>query len=179
VDPLDGTTNFLHRIPVFAVSIGILKDGKLVFGVVHAPALGETWQAAAGGGAFCNDRPIAVSTTSTLSESLLATGFPVSRRGEALDGVLLTLRRALSACQDLHRHGCASLDLCSVAAGRLDGYWEPGLHPWDLAAGVRIVSEAGGRVTDLDGNPFDLGSGRVLATNGRIHDDLARVIAGG
>lgn len=171
VDPLDGTTNFVHGFPFFAVSIAFERDGQTEVGVVHAPALGETFHAIAGDGAFRNGERLRVSTTAGLIDSLLATGFPYDR-WERADNNLGAFARLTMATQGVRRVGAASLDLAYVAAGRLDGYWEIGLKPWDVAAGALIVSEAGGCVTDYAGGP-NVGSGaEIVATNGRLHDEL-------
>jgi myo-inositol-1(or 4)-monophosphatase len=177
VDPLDGTTNFVHRYPMFAVSIGLVHDGVPAFGCVHAPALGETFHAVRGGGAFLDGRPIGVSAVERVAESLLASGFPYNRR-EIVDELLARLRRVLMAGHGFRREGAAALDLCWVACGRLDGFWEQGLHAWDVAAGTLIVEEAGGRVTGFDGGPHDLFAGSTVASNGRIHDELRRLLFG-
>jgi myo-inositol-1(or 4)-monophosphatase len=177
VDPIDGTTNFIHGHPAFAVSIGLERDGRAVAGCVHAPAWRETFHAVEGEGAFLDGSPIRVSAVDRLDDALLATGFPYNRR-EIVDDLLRQVRAGVCAAQGIRRCGSAALDLCFVASGRLDGYWEQGLHPWDMAAGVLIVREAGGTVTDFDGSGFDLGSGRIVASNGRIHAGLQDTIAG-
>jgi myo-inositol-1(or 4)-monophosphatase len=172
VDPLDGTTNYAHGFPFFCVSIGLEVDQQLVLGVVYAPSLDELYVAQAGRGATCNGATIHVSTTDTLSESLLATGFPYDRSkfGRALRSfeVLSMQTRAV------RRAGSAVLDLCYVACGRLDAYWEHEVRPWDVAAGTVIVREAGGTVHGDDGGPFALEAGNILATNGRLQPALVR-----
>ncbi len=176
VDPIDGTTNFVHRFPFFAVSIGVEVDGEPALGVIHAPALGETYSATRGGGASLNGAPIRVSTTETLIGSLLATGFAYDRwerpRNNLAEFAALTMRT-----RGVRRAGAASLDLAYVAAGRLDGYWEFGLAPWDVAAGSLIVAEAGGRVTDIDGGHTHRSGDSILATNGPLHEPLGAVLA--
>ncbi|MBW4697841.1 MAG: inositol monophosphatase [Aphanocapsa lilacina HA4352-LM1] len=178
VDPLDGTTNFAHRYPVFCVSIGLLIDGTPVVGAVYDPVAGELFSAARGLGAFCNHRPIAISTTERLDRSLLATGFAYDRR-ETPDNNYAEFCQFTHLTQGVRRGGSAALDLAYVAAGRFDGFWERGLSPWDMVAGIVLVREAGGTVSAYDGAPLDLRSGRVLATNGALHpamvEQLGRV----
>ena len=176
VDPLDGTTNYAHGFPFFCVSIGLEVDGRMALGVAYAPSLDELFVAEAGGGATVNDRPIRVSTTAELPQALLATGFPYDRAEfpRALKSFeLLSLRS-----QAVRRAGSAVLDLCYVACGRLDGYWEHHVRPWDLAAGSLMVVEAGGAVTATDGSDFSVDGGQVLATNGVLHASLAATLVG-
>jgi myo-inositol-1(or 4)-monophosphatase len=175
VDPLDGTTNYLHGYAPWAVSIGLLFEGAPVFGVVHNVPNQEVYSAIRGLGAHCNGRRLEVSSVPRLDEALLASGFPYNRR-EVLDTLLARIRRALLVCQGFRRSGAASMDLCHVATGSLDGYWEQGLGPWDMAAGLVVVQEAGGVVTDFSGGAVDLFGGRVVASNGRFHDTLLRVL---
>ncbi|HEX5052139.1 MAG TPA: inositol monophosphatase family protein [Planctomycetota bacterium] len=180
VDPLDGTTNFVHGLPFFAVAIGLAFQNVPVVGVVHAPALGETFVASAGGGSrrvFADGREqvLRVSATSEVADALLATGFSYNRNEPGRDDNSARLARVLPRCRDVRRLGSAELDLCYVAAGVYDGYWELYLAPYDVAAGAVIVREAGGRVTDLDGGEDWLFGGQVLATNGRVHDELRRL----
>ena len=174
VDPLDGTTNFAHGYPLFAVSIALEVEGRIEVGVVHDPSRGETFAARRGGGATLDGRPLRVSSTDTLARALLVTGFPYSihERPEPTVGLL---RRFLLASQGLRRDGSAALDLCYVAAGRFDGFWELELKPWDVAAGSLIVSEAGGRVTNLDGSDFRIDAGAILATNDRLHEAMLAI----
>ncbi|MFO0723682.1 MAG: inositol monophosphatase family protein [Myxococcota bacterium] len=176
VDPLDGTTNFVHAFPMFAVSIGVLAYGVPVLGVIHAPALGETFAGGLGVPARLNHRPIQVSKTDTLSRALLSTGFPYDRR-ERIDLLLRVVRAGLMNAHDVRRCGSAALDLAYVATGRTDGFWERGLSPWDVAAGQALIESAGGRVTAFGGGPHDLFGGNVLATNGAIHEALDAMIA--
>jgi len=175
VDPLDGTTNYAHGFPVFCVSIALEKEGEVILGVVHNPMLQETFTALKGGGAFLNGRRVKVSAVRTLSGSLLATGFPYDIRNDKNNNLDLFSRMALSA-QAIRRAGAAALDLCYVAAGRFDGFWELKLKPWDTAAGWLLVTEAGGRVTDLTGAPYAFSSPNVLASNGLLHDDMIQVL---
>lgn len=171
VDPIDGTVNFAHGLPLFGVSIGYEQRGEPVAGVVAAPALGWTFAAARGAGATRNGEPLQVSATERLDRALLVTGFPYDLRVSAHNNLdaFVHMHRVAGA---VRRLGSASLDLCFVAAGWLDGYWEYKLKPWDLSAGACIVREAGGRVTALDGRTFSSESGEVLASNGRVHDAL-------
>ena len=175
VDPLDGTTNFVHAYPTFAVSIGLLHYGVPVLGVVHAPALRETYSGGVGIPAVCGRDPIRVSTVPTLSRALLATGFPYDRR-ERVRELLAVVERALLGAHDLRRAGSAALDLCAVAAGRIDGFFEEGLSPWDVVAGQAIVEAAGGRVTDYAGQAHDPYAGHILASNGLLHGELAQLV---
>jgi myo-inositol-1(or 4)-monophosphatase len=170
VDPLDGTTNFAHGFPVFCVSLAVEHLQRRVAGVVYDPTRDEMFSASLGGGALLNDQPIHVSTTPRLAESLVATGFPSHKRHKNPNIYFyhqLTLRS-----HGVRRAGSAALDLCNVACGRFDGFWEFNLNPWDTAAGVLIVEEAGGRVTDFSGGAFQLASRETLASNRLIHDEL-------
>ena len=175
VDPLDGTTNYAHQYPAFCVSIGLLIQGVPQVGVIFDPVRQELFRAAAGLGATRDRRPIRVSTTSDLSKSLLVTGFAYDRR-QTTDNNYAEFCYLTHLTQGVRRSGSAALDLAAVACGRLDGYWERGLSPWDLTAGVVILQEAGGQVTAYDRSPFDLRSGRLLATNGQIHAPLSTAL---
>lgn len=175
IDPLDGTTNYAHQYPCVAVSIGLLVQGKPVVGVVYNPIQDELYRAAQGLGATCNRRSIQVSKTTELSQSLLVTGFAYDRHSRA-DNNYAEFCHLTHQTHGVRRDGAASLDLAYVACGRVDGYWERGLSPWDLAAGVVILEEAGGRVTAYDESPFDLRSGRILATNDRLHHALSQAL---
>ncbi len=176
VDPLDGTTNFVHGLPHFAVAVALAHRNVPVVGVVHAPALGETYFGARGLGAFRRDgegeRRLRVSATSELADALLATGFSYVRNEPGRDDNAGHVAALLPHCRDLRRLGSAELDLCYVAAGVFDGYWELYLAPYDVAAGAVLVAEAGGVVTDWRGGDDWLFGDRVLASNGRLHDDL-------
>jgi myo-inositol-1(or 4)-monophosphatase len=176
VDPLDGTTNFVHALPHFAVSIAWFDDEGPRSAAVYDPCKDELFRAERGCGAFMNDAAISVSSVNDLDKALLVTGFPYDRREHAAF-YLEYFREFMTSAQDLRRYGSASLDLCYVAAGRFDGFWEWKLHPWDTAAGWLVVTEAGGRVSDFDGAPYDPWLPRVLATNGLIHDQCERVAA--
>lgn len=176
VDPIDGTTNFAHGHFFFAVSLGLAVRGEPVLGVVHAPALGTTYAGAVGVPATRNGELCVPSRTATLDDALLATGFPYDRRVSA-DNNLREFAVIQLRTQGIRRCGAASLDLCLVADGTYDGYWEQKLAPWDMAGGCAIVRAAGGRVTGYDGAPFDLGAGRALASNGVLHDALVTAVA--
>ncbi len=175
IDPIDGTTNFAHNYPLFAVSIGLLIDGIPQVGVVYNPALDQLFRAARGLGATCNRVPIQVSQTQELSKSILVTGFAYDRR-ETKDNNYAEFCHLTHLTQGVRRSGSASVDLVSVANGSLDGYWERGLSPWDVAAGIIILEEAGGKITAYDRSPLVLSSGRILATNGVIHDQLSEAL---
>ena len=171
VDPLDGTTNFLHGYPSYGVSICIAVDGAPQVGVVHDVARGGVYHATAGGGAFLDDTPIHVSALLTPPRALIGTGFPFKTVDEA-DQYLTQLRRLMPLVAGMRRAGAAALDLCDVARGRLDAFWELRLAPWDMAAGVLLVREAGGRATRLDGTDAPLRHGPVIASNCVLHDWL-------
>lgn len=173
IDPLDGTTNYAHQYPMAAVSIGLLFAGTPQVGVIYNPFRDELFRAAKGLGATRNRRPIQVSPTADLSKSLLVTGFAYDRR-ETTDNNYAEFCYLTHLTQGVRRSGSASLDLADVACGRLDGYWERGLSPWDIAAGIVLVEEAGGKVTAYDGSPLAIASGRILATNSQIHDHLSQ-----
>ena len=180
VDPLDGTTNFAHGYPVFCVSMALERrregeQARRIAGVIYDPTRDELFSAAEGSGAHLNGEPIHVSKTLMLKESILGTGFPSQKRHKNPNIYFyhqITLRS-----HGVRRAGSAALDLCNVAAGRFDGFWEFNLNPWDTAAGVLIVEEAGGKVTRFDGSPFQIDSRETLATNGLIHDELLREFA--
>lgn len=172
IDPLDGTTNFAHQYPFFAVSVGLLIEGIPQVGVIFDPFHNELFRAAKGLGATRNRRSIQVSPTTELSKSLLVTGFAYDRR-ETADNNYAEFCHLTHLTQGVRRSGSASLDLAHVACGRLDGYWERGIAPWDIAAGVVLVEEAGGKVTAYDGSSLKIASGRILATNGYIHHQLS------
>ncbi len=170
VDPLDGTTNFVHGHPMFVVAIGLLHHGDPVVGVVHAPALRETFTAARGEGACLDGRPMRVSTTTKLEEAMVATGFPY-RRAERADNNLGNFGRIALDVRGIRRGGSAALDLAYVACGRFDAFWELHLEPWDVAAGACLVREAGGRVTDALGGNDWLTGGHIVASNaGPLHE---------
>ena len=176
VDPIDGTVNFAHGLPIYAVSIALEQGGRPVAGVVRAPALDWEFHGHLGGGAFMNGERMAVSRVPALSSALLTTGFPYDRATNPDNNFdrWEHFQRRAGACRRL---GAASLDLCMVARGWLDGYWEKQLKPWDLAAGVVLVEEAGGLVTDFDGGPFRVNEGTLVASNGMIHGEMVAELA--
>lgn len=176
VDPIDGTTNFAHGFPFFCVSIGLEIHGDLAVGVVYDPNRDEMFSAQRGGGATMNGRAIRVTARNDLRQSLLATGFPYEREG--FDRALRGFERMSLASLAVRRAGSAALDLCYVACGRLDGYWEFVVKPWDVAAGVLLVEEAGGCVTRINAGTFSVECGEVLASNGAIHARMADGLAG-
>jgi myo-inositol-1(or 4)-monophosphatase len=178
VDPLDGTTNFANGYPHFAVSIALAEGDDVLLAVVHDPIREETFAAVRGQGARLAGSPIAVSATPKLDAALVATGFPYDRRAHAAY-YLGYWRAVMERARDLRRGGSAALDLCWVASGRLDGFFEWKLRPWDTAAGRLIVAEAGGRVTDFRGGPHRLDDQQTLASNGRIHEELMAALAAG
>lgn len=179
IDPLDGTTNYAHSFPCFAVSIGLEEAGEMVAGVVYDPVRDECFTAMEGGGAYLNGKAIHVSRIDKLNSALLATGFPYDRR-QRPDDYLGLFRKFMMKAQEIRRPGSASIDLCYLASGRIDGFWECKLKPWDVAAAVVIVREAGGRISDFKGNKFSiLGNeapglfiSETLASNSRIHDEM-------
>ncbi len=176
VDPLDGTTNFLHGIPNFAVSIALERDGQIVAGVVFNPAQDELFVAERGGGAFVNDRRIRVSARNRLPEALFGTGAPFLGHGDHA-GYLYELRQVMAESAGIRRMGAASLDLAYVAAGRFDGFWERSLKPWDVAAGSILIREAGGFVTDIGGGKFDHIVGDIACGNEPIHKALVSLLS--
>ena len=175
VDPLDGTTNFAHSYPCFAVSIGLLEDSEPLAGVVLNPVANEIFTAARGEGAFLNGNRIQVSSVEKLATSLVATGFPTHQRANNRN--IYYYWEFTMRSHGVRRDGSAALDLCSVACGRFEGFWEFGLNSWDTAAGMLIVREAGGTVTDLEGGLYRPGASSILATNARIHDEMREVAA--
>ena len=177
IDPLDGTTNFAHGFPVYAVSIGVEYDGELLVGVVYDPTREELFTAVRGRGALLNGRPIGVSPTVQLEAALTVTGFAYDIR-ETPNNNLDHFARFTLKAQGVRRTGSAALDLCYVAAGRFDGFWEVKLSPWDMAAGVVIVREAGGRITDFRGDAHSIYQPELVASNGRIHQEMLDLIGG-
>jgi len=182
IDPVDGTTNFAHGFPWFCVSIALEHDGELLVGVVYNPIYDELYTAAKGKGAFLNGRRLKVSLKAPLRDTLLGTGFPYDCATDPANNFdnFMAFQKAV---RGIRRAGSAALDLAAVAAGRLDGFWEMKLKPWDVAAGVLLVQEAGGMVTAYDGSAYAIHNNRILASNGLIHgemvDMLAAVAAGG
>jgi len=175
IDPLDGTTNYFRGYPCFCVSIGLEVDGEVKLGVVYNPVLDELFHAERGGGAFLNGKPISVSRVNDLNRSFLCTGFPYDVR-EYADFYLRYFREFIIRSFAIRRPGSAAIDLSYLAAGRFDGFWELKLHPWDVAAGGLIITEAGGKVTDFKGGLFGIYSGEMLASNGLIHEEMLEVI---
>jgi myo-inositol-1(or 4)-monophosphatase len=175
IDPLDGTINFTHGLPIYCVSIGVEYRKELIAGAVYDPNTNELYTAERGKGAYLNGRPIRVSATDKLIESLLITGFPYNIHKNP-DILIERFVDFLMKGQAVRRLGSAAIDLCYVAAGRADGFWESSIQPWDVAAGILLIEEAGGRVTDFRGGSVDLDRPNVLATNGRIHDEMLLVL---
>jgi len=171
IDPLDGTTNFVHAYPQFGVSIGWEHEGEIVVGVVYDPLRDEEFTAVKGRGARLNGQPIHTTEVAELGKALLATGFPYDHR-ENPDFYLRYFKAFMVRAQGIRRAGPAALDLCYLACGRIDGFWELKLHPWDTAAGSLIVREAGGTITDFCGNPFSISGEETLASNGLIHAEM-------
>ncbi len=171
IDPLDGTTNYAHGLAIFSVSIALQRNETTVAGGVFAPALGEIFLARRGGGATMNGAPIRVSDVASLERALVVSGFPYDRR-ERVEYYMEIFGRVLARTQGVIRWGSAAIDLCMVACGRLEAFWEQNLHPWDTAAGELIVCEAGGRVTRFDGSPYSIFDKQILATNGRVHEAM-------
>jgi len=171
VDPLDGTVNFAHQIPIFSISIALAVRDTIVLGIILDPVNDELYSAVSGQGAQLNGEPIQVSATRTIAESLLVTGFPYNVR-EIFEPVMMRYGRCLKASQAIRRLGSAALDLCYVACGRFEGFWEQNLKPWDSAAGALMVAEAGGRVTTFSDRPYTVEHTEILATNGLIHTEM-------
>jgi myo-inositol-1(or 4)-monophosphatase len=178
IDPLDGTLNFTHGVPLFSVSIGVEKQGEVIAGVVYEPNLGELFTAEKGKGAFLNKKPIHVSKVDKLIESMVVTGFPYTIQQNP-DNAVQHFVNVLMRAQGVRRLGSAAVDLCYVACGRFEGFWEVSLNAWDMAAGVLLVEEAGGRFTDFRGAPTSIYGKQVLATNGLVHDKLVEILQEG
>ncbi|MCI0549190.1 MAG: inositol monophosphatase [Candidatus Rokubacteria bacterium] len=175
VDPLDGTTNFVHGVPIYAVAVALELEGRTAVSAIYDPNRGECFVAEHGGGATRNGMPLRVSATASLDEGVVATGTPYGFRDAS--AAILARRAAMSRrCRSERAIGSAALSLAWVAAGRLDAYWEPGLAPWDAAAGALLVEEAGGRVTDLAGGPLVIAAPSVAASNGIIHDEILEIL---
>ena len=175
VDPLDGTSNYVHRFPFYAVSVGVELQGQLQAGAIFDPTRGEMFSAALGGGATLNGQKIEPSATDPLSSALVIASLPVKTSSDSPE--VRRFLKVLTRAQSLQRTGSAALNLCYVAAGRMDAFWSTSLKPWDMAAGVLILTEAGGRVTAIDGSPFDVNVSNLLATNGNtLHTELAELL---
>lgn len=175
IDPLDGTINFAHRLPIFSISIAFAHHGDIRTGVVFNPVNGELFSAVSGQGATLNNSPLKVSDTKAVGESLLVTGFPYDLLS-VFEEITVRLNRCLQHAQGIRRLGSAALDLCDVACGRFDGFWEQNLNPWDTAAAVLIASESGALVTDFANNPFTIDKKELLATNGHIHTEMLSLL---
>jgi myo-inositol-1(or 4)-monophosphatase len=175
IDPLDGTTNYIHGFPVFAVSVAVERRGEIVAAAVHDPMRQETFSAEAGKGSFLNEQRISVSRTAEISRCLVGTGFPF-RTKHLIEPYLAVFRKVFAMASDVRRAGSASLDLAWLAAGRLDGFWELNLSYWDIAAGMLLIREAGGKVSDLAGGPIDVTKGNIVASNGLIHQWLVDTV---
>lgn len=172
IDPLDGTTNFVHGYPSYGVSIGCLHNGKPVLGVVAELPAGNMYTAIKGNGAFCNKEPISVSDTGTIENGLFVTGFGYSH-DDAWEANMNLFKNFTDQSQGVRRLGAASVDLCHAASGKVDGFWEFDLHPWDTAAGIVIVKESGGMVSQMDNGPFSIFDKNILVSNGILHDTMA------
>lgn len=175
IDPLDGTVNFTHGLPIYCVSIGLEYKGAIIAGAVYEPNVDDLYTAERGKGAFLNSKRIRVSENDRLIESILITGFPYDIHDNP-DNTIERFTDFLMEAQAIRRLGSAAIDLCYIAAGYGDGFWEAFIKPWDIAAGMLIVEEAGGMVTDFEGNPIGAESQRILATNGRIHGKMVDVL---
>ncbi len=175
IDPIDGTTNFARSLPAFCVSIAFMREGRVQMGVVYIPLLDEMFYAVRGSGAFLNKKPIHVSKEKGIGKSLLATGFPYDRRESKINNVD-HFNKFIVRALGIRRMGAAAMDICYTAAGRFDGFWELKLFPWDTAAGLLMVEEAGGKVTDFSGNPFDPFMKECIASNGLIHSQMIEII---
>lgn len=176
IDPVDGTTNYAHGFPWFCSSIGLELEGELVAGVIYNPVYDELFTATKGGGAYLNGVPLSVSVRAPLKNTLLGTGFPYDCATDPANNFANFIAFQKKA-RGIRRAGAAALDLASVAAGRLDGFWELKLKPWDVAAGVLLVREAGGMVTTFDGSPYDIFTDKIVASNGLIHDEMVAMLA--
>lgn len=177
IDPIDGTTNFVNGVPHTAISVGVYKDKKPYLAIVYNPILDELYEAKIGKGAFLNGKQLKVSVEADLQKALLATGFPYTSGSneDDLNDVVKKIKDILPLCQDLRRLGSASIDLCLVARGTFEGYYEMNLKPWDVSAGVLILSEAGGKITNINGDEYNLFEDKyIVATNGKIHDELIK-----
>lgn len=177
IDPIDGTVNFANRIPLNCVSIAVEKDGEIIMGCVYNPHIHELFFAEKGKGATLNDKPVHVSAKTEVATSCLVTGFPYTFL-DMENGPLQVFDKLIRMGVPVRRLGSAAIDLCWVACGRFDGFYEHKLEPWDSAAGFLIVEEAGGKVTDFNGDPFSVYQHRTLATNGKIHDELLEIVNG-
>lgn len=178
IDPIDGTTNFIHGLPFCAISVGIWEDGRAIAGVVYNPVLDECFSAELGGGAYLNEKRIYVSKQDDFQQSLIVTGFPYTKvnKGEDYEWVLRTMANLLPLTRDIRRTGSASIDLCYVACAKFEAYYECNLKPWDVAAGLLIVEEAGGKVSNEKGEEYRLGEHIILSSNTLLHDKLLKEV---
>jgi len=174
IDPLDGTTNYVHEFPFVNVSVALQKNNETIVGVVFNPILDEFFYAIKNRGSYKNEERLAVSSSTDLKKSVLATGFPYEMDSERNN--LNNFNRIIKKCRGVRRPGAAAIDLCYVAAGIFDGFWEIELHPWDTAAGILIVKEAGGKVSNFDGSEFSIFDREIVATNGKLHTDLINIL---
>lgn len=175
IDPLDGTTNFAHGLPIFSISIGVVKNGETVAGVIYDVMMDMVYSAEKGGGAFANDKKISVNEGDNLKQSLLVTGFPYNIADNPY-GALEKFAELTKATSGVRRLGSAAIDFCYVAKGVFEGFWEVNLNPWDICAGKFIVEEAGGLVTDFSGNKIDFYSKQILCSNGKVHNGMISIL---
>jgi myo-inositol-1(or 4)-monophosphatase len=176
VDPIDGTVNYAHTVPVFCISIALEIKKEVKLGMVYNPVSGERFFSEAGKGAYLGERKISVSNISSLKDGLLVTGFPYGAKNN-LDHCIDHFNNFIKFGLPIRRLGSAALDMCYVAAGRFEGFWEVSLNPWDVAAGYLILKEAGGKITDFTGNRYSIYNKQLLATNGKVHDQMIEVLA--
>lgn len=175
IDPIDGTTNYAHGLPIFSVSIGVQKNNETIYGVVYDVMRDALYSVEKGGGAFCNDRKLSVSTNDDLRKSVLVTGFPYNVHDNP-DNAFERFAAFLKVARAIRRLGSAALDMCYVAEGVFDGFWEVSLNPWDMAAGKLLIEEAGGIVTDFNGNPMNIFSKQILASNTHVHSSMLKIL---
>ncbi|NOX17817.1 MAG: inositol monophosphatase [Chlorobi bacterium] len=175
IDPLDGTSNFKHGLPIFSVSIGVMKNGETLWGVVYDVMRNVFYSAEKGAGSFADDKKLSVAENDDLSNSMLVTGFPYDIKENPYNAIE-RFNDFLVSSRAVRRLGSAAIDLCYVASGVFDGFWEVHLHPWDVCAGKLIVEEAGGLVTDFEGNQIDIFSKQILATNGKVHSQMKEIL---
>jgi len=178
IDPIDGTTNFVHGIPHLAISLGVWEEGEPTLAVVYNPILDELFWAVQGEGAYCNGRRLGVSTQSELQNALVATGFPYAKVNAGIEyhWVINCMTNLLPHIQDIRRLGAAAVDLCYLAQGKVEAFYEIDLKPWDVAAGILIVQEAGGQISNVDDQPFDFDDKSIVASNGKVHQQLLKYL---
>ncbi len=179
IDPIDGTTNFVHKIPHVAISIGVWSNGKAEEAIVYNPILHELYSAQKAQGAYCNEEKITVQKDPSLQNAIIATGFPYAKHkmGKEYWWVVKSFKKILPKIRDIRRLGAAALDLCYLSAGKVNGFYEINLKPWDVAAGILILQEAGGRVSDISGENYDFQKAIIVASNGIIHNELLENLA--